>query len=404
MLRVLEVLSGPLSDWLVRQFPGLSPLQADLIVAGFYLLTLALGSTAAWRAWRSFRARASKAADGRKITVLIADLAGDGRDLRYTRKLLDELDRALGWEAFVVRRYTDVLNPKIDGDQVKARLEAEDTARRWLRSKNADLLIWGRIDPAVEGRPVEYVLEFTLRAATRNSVERSAFEHSTRFPVEFTSVLGNAVAALVAVEMAPISDRPGQYIEDELQRAVDRLRPLVASRDLNLSWSAQGSLFNAFGSALSQLGLMRGDERLIEEAIEAFRAALTEWTRDRVPLDWAKTQNNLGIALGRLWRLNRVERYADEAEACFRAVIDLHTERGDQAAAARARENLEALQAERRKQGTSQRMAQAFEPWVFETVIGDRVVARRLTLPRGRRKDETPMIRRLPFTPAVKWR
>jgi len=31
---------------------------------------------------------------------------------------------------------------------------------------------------------------------------------------------------------------------------------------------------------------------------EAYRAALEEWTFERVPLRWAATQNNLGTALG----------------------------------------------------------------------------------------------------------
>ena len=35
----------------------------------------------------------------------------------------------------------------------------------------------------------------------------------------------------------------------------------------------------------------------LEEAVAAYRAALEERTRERVPLDWAMTQNNLGIAL-----------------------------------------------------------------------------------------------------------
>ena len=39
-----------------------------------------------------------------------------------------------------------------------------------------------------------------------------------------------------------------------------------------------------------------GTERL-EQAVEAYRAALEEYTRERVPLDWAMTQNNLGNAL-----------------------------------------------------------------------------------------------------------
>ena len=33
------------------------------------------------------------------------------------------------------------------------------------------------------------------------------------------------------------------------------------------------------------------------EGVAAFREALQERTRERVPLDWADTQNNLGLAL-----------------------------------------------------------------------------------------------------------
>jgi hypothetical protein len=42
----------------------------------------------------------------------------------------------------------------------------------------------------------------------------------------------------------------------------------------------------------------------LEEAVAAYRAALEEQARDRVPLDWAATQNNLGNAL---WMLGEQE-------------------------------------------------------------------------------------------------
>jgi hypothetical protein len=36
---------------------------------------------------------------------------------------------------------------------------------------------------------------------------------------------------------------------------------------------------------------------VLTDAVTAYRAALEEYTRARVPLDWAATQNNLGNAL-----------------------------------------------------------------------------------------------------------
>ena len=57
---------------------------------------------------------------------------------------------------------------------------------------------------------------------------------------------------------------------------------------------------NNLGIALSTLGERESGTARLEEAVTAYRAALEEWTRERVPLDWAATQNNLGIALSTL--------------------------------------------------------------------------------------------------------
>ena len=54
---------------------------------------------------------------------------------------------------------------------------------------------------------------------------------------------------------------------------------------------------NNLGVALSTLGARESGTARLEEAVAACRAALEEYTRDRVPLNWATTQNNLGIAL-----------------------------------------------------------------------------------------------------------
>ena len=57
---------------------------------------------------------------------------------------------------------------------------------------------------------------------------------------------------------------------------------------------------NNLGLALTSLGERESDTRRLEEAVDAYRAALSERTRERVPLHWAATQNNLGRALARL--------------------------------------------------------------------------------------------------------
>ena len=51
------------------------------------------------------------------------------------------------------------------------------------------------------------------------------------------------------------------------------------------------------GNALAALGRLENGTGKLEEAAVAFREALKERTRDRVPLDWARSFGNEGVAL-----------------------------------------------------------------------------------------------------------
>ena len=54
---------------------------------------------------------------------------------------------------------------------------------------------------------------------------------------------------------------------------------------------------NNLGNALSTLGERESGTARLEEAVAAYRAALEEWTRERVPLDWAMATGDQGVAL-----------------------------------------------------------------------------------------------------------
>ena len=68
-----------------------------------------------------------------------------------------------------------------------------------------------------------------------------------------------------------------------------------ASRHSALSYG-HASQIEALGSALWSLAERESGTARLNEAVAAYREALTKRTRDRVPLDWAMTQNNLGVA------------------------------------------------------------------------------------------------------------
>ena len=61
-----------------------------------------------------------------------------------------------------------------------------------------------------------------------------------------------------------------------------------------LDWAATQ---NNLGVALTTLGERESGTERLEQAVAAYTEALKERTRERVPLDWAATQNNLDNAI-----------------------------------------------------------------------------------------------------------
>ena len=78
---------------------------------------------------------------------------------------------------------------------------------------------------------------------------------------------------------------------------------------------------NNLGNALRNLGERESVTARLEEAVAAYRDALTEWTRERVPLDWATTQNNLGNALSTLGARESGTARLEEAVAAYREAL-----------------------------------------------------------------------------------
>jgi tetratricopeptide (TPR) repeat protein len=82
---------------------------------------------------------------------------------------------------------------------------------------------------------------------------------------------------------------------------------------------------NNLGNALRVLGERERGTACLEEAVEVYRAALEVYTRDQVPLDWAMTQNNLGLTLLRLGELESGTARLEKAAKACRAALEVYT-------------------------------------------------------------------------------
>ena len=85
-----------------------------------------------------------------------------------------------------------------------------------------------------------------------------------------------------------------------------------------LSWATTQ---NNLADALQVLGVREASSARLEEAVVAYRAALEENTRERAPLDWARAQNNLANTLQTLGLSEAGTARLEEAVAAYRAAL-----------------------------------------------------------------------------------
>ena len=97
-----------------------------------------------------------------------------------------------------------------------------------------------------------------------------------------------------------------------------RALELLSRERVPLDWA---TMQNNLGSALAILGERESGTACLEAAVAAYRTALEERTRNRVPLDWATTQTNVGTALWRLGERENGTARLEEAVAAFRAAL-----------------------------------------------------------------------------------
>jgi tetratricopeptide (TPR) repeat protein len=107
-----------------------------------------------------------------------------------------------------------------------------------------------------------------------------------------------------------------------LTAAIERYRILLTLRPrerVPLEWArTQVDL----GNALATLGGRESGMARLKEAVAAYRAALEEYSRDRVPLEWATTQMDLGNALFTLGGRESGSARLKEAVAAYRAALE----------------------------------------------------------------------------------
>lgn len=95
---------------------------------------------------------------------------------------------------------------------------------------------------------------------------------------------------------------------------------------------------------LGRLGFNASDENKLREAIDAFHQALQEYTRERLPIRWASTQQNLGLNVLALSQFSKDIATVEQSIQALRLALEVYEEAGAVHYAAGARASLAVAQ------------------------------------------------------------
>ena len=207
-------------------------------------------------------------------------------------------------------------------DDWRAAMQKE--ARAVLEDWNADLAVVGLVKQS--GAALSLWLVPRSGEGTLSRGDKPYELDSATLGLDFHEDLGAELTAVALVAVAPLADAEtrGRVLEQGLRDATGRLGALL-DRPAAIEPGRRARLQLSFGNALQILGAReRGTERL-EQAVDTYRAALEEYSRERVPLDWAMTQHRLGNALQILGARERGTERLEQAVDTYRAALEERT-------------------------------------------------------------------------------
>jgi len=263
--------------------------RAWIVILGVFLL-VAGGGEAVRRYYQRWRIRGA-ARD--KIGVLLARLDNDkDNDARETVR--DAIKKELE-DAVEVLIWPEALRLG-EGNDADEEARAAATAQKWLKAKQCDVLLWGRVR-----RDQTLSLRFTPLIGTAQQPEVYGLaSQPLEISAKFFSDLRSALAVRVVVSAVGAFNARGGYVVPMLQRTAQRLGPIVAGIKPDDPPVIRGMLRYHYAVLRHTLAEQTDERDEFEGAISAYRAALQDWTHDTLPGPWAVVQNALGNAAQRL--------------------------------------------------------------------------------------------------------
>ncbi len=254
-------------------------------VRGLAFLACALAALSTWTQWdkvsnlpgvRTIMELASREpvpkADLKRFSVLVAKLKGDAAD-------------KVGNQIFeVLREFPGVQTLSLDRTLASERRMSEDEeiaagekARQYLQQSDASVLIWGSVlDP--EHKIAKLFLTTSSTARQKSGQYQPEIGTTIRLPDVFWSDLAQVLRLVIASRDAEFRAKQGNYVANRLPPFITSVRRLLNESRARPGWDAdtRGSTLVILADALQTLGDQSGQNAPLQEAVDAYRAALQE--------------------------------------------------------------------------------------------------------------------------------
>ena len=306
-----------LTEWLPDRIKrGATPGELTAIAAFLLWVVFSISFTLFSR-WRDRRRHPDGKPTPGRVVIYVAELQGDDKLGSHRNHVLLTLRQQLGATVQVLRAGIELRAEETGNPEDDAR-SANRKGRRYLnpRKHNGDLLVWGQI--IQDSKLVE--LRFTSAAHDGAEQKRFTFADKMLLASDFGPELATALAA-IAGQLVLSAKNPSAYIADALIPVAGKLSKIVASLPAWTGPDERGLLQRSYAVAELAIGDQHGDPDALGRAVAAYRYALTEFTRERVPLEWARTQANLGVALFILGERESGTERLKAAAAAFREAL-----------------------------------------------------------------------------------
>lgn len=255
-----------------------------------------------------------------RVRFVLCWLKGDGSGVDTAA-----VEQALSVvEGIEVRRSFRIVEAGGGADEWRPAMREQ--ARRVLKDWNADLAIVGVVKVPGEALSLWIVPReggYGTLASTNERVY--PLDHAT-LQLDFREDLRTQITLWALCAAVPFADTEarGRVLEAGLKDGVRKTAVLLKGRTVD-DGGCRASLHLALGNALQTLGERESEPNRLEQAVVAYQAALQEYTRERAPLDWAVTQNNLGAALAVLGQRESGTGRLEQAVSAYEAALQLLT-------------------------------------------------------------------------------